>query len=166
MHRTLRIVAMILALTSLTLAPATSAHAFSTFGPHLGFSTGPDQLVLGAHAQFGDVAPNIDFVPSVDLGFGDHLTLVSLNGDFHYRFELSGTTWQPYAGAGVGVHFAQFDVNGPFADGSTTNAGGHLFLGADVPTKSGNRFFTELKLGITSDSPDFKLLAGWSFKAR
>jgi hypothetical protein len=160
-HRRLALVALFLALVL-----PDRAHAFSTFGPHLGFSSGPDQVVLGAHLQFGDVAPQVDFVPSVDLGFGDHATLISLNGDFHYRFEVSGMTWQPYAGAGVGIHFIQVDVNGPFNDRSDTRGGGHFIVGADVPTKSGSRFFTELKLGITSDSPDLKLLAGWSFKAR
>ena len=148
------------------VAVAAPAQAFSAFGPHLGFSTSPDQVVLGAHGKFGEVAPQLDFVPGIDLGFGDDLTLVSLNGDFHYRFELSGVTWQPYAGAGVGVHFAQHDNNGPSSDDSSTNAGGHLLFGAEVPTKSGSKFFAELKLGITSDSPDLKVLAGWSCKAR
>ena len=29
-----------------------------------------------------------------------------------------------------------------------------------------SRFFTEMKLGLNSRSPDLKVLAGWSFKAR
>lgn len=160
-RRLLALVALCLAL----VAPSTS-HAFSTFGPHLGFSSGPDQFIVGGHVQFGDVAPHLDFVPGVDLGFGDNLTLISINGDFHYRFDVSGMTWQPYAGAGVGIHFIQFDVDGPYTDGSDTQAGGHFILGADVPTKSGSRFFTEMKLGLNSRSPDLKVLAGWSFKAR
>lgn len=148
------------------LLAAAPAQAFTAFGPHLGFSSGPDQVVLGAHMQFGDVAPQLDFVPGVDLGFGNNLTLISINGDFHYRFDVSGMTWQPYAGAGVGIHFAQTDVDGPFGDQSSSDGGGHLILGADVPTKSGSRFFAEMKLGITSNSPDLKVLAGWSFKSR
>jgi len=35
-------------------------------------------------------------------------------------------------------------------------------FGADVPTKSGNRFFVEGKIGL-GDSPDFKAIAGWHF---
>lgn len=159
-RKNLALVAMIIAL----VAP-TSAHAFSAFGPHLGFSSGPDQVVVGAHWQFGDVAPQLDFVPGIDLGFGDNLTVVSLNGDFHYRFDVTGSTWQPYAGAGVGLHFYQFDNNGPYGDASATEGGGHFILGADVPTKSGSRFFAELKLGLNSRSPDLKVLAGWSFKS-
>jgi len=41
--------------------------------------------------------------------------------------------------------------------------GGGLVIGAGVPTKSGNRFFTELKLGL-GDVPSLKMVAGWNFK--
>jgi hypothetical protein len=149
----------------LLLVAPLSAHAsgFSAFGPHFGFSSGPSQLVVGGHLELIDVAPDVDLVPSVDLGFGDHTTLVSVNGDFHYRFHVQGQRWQPYAGAGVGIHFFSFDHAGPGIDASTTRAGGHIIIGADVPTKTGSRFFTEAKLGF-GDGPDFKALAGWSFK--
>ena len=150
----------------LTATPlAAHANSFTTFGPHFGFSSGPSQIVVGGHLEMVDVAPDIDFVPSVDLGFGDNTTLISVNGDLHYRFKLQGQRWQPYLGAGVGIHFYSFDNLGPGFDGSTTVAGGHFIIGADVPTKSGSRFFTELKLGF-GDGPDLKALAGWSFKLR
>jgi len=149
----------------LLAAAPLSAHAsgFSAFGPHFGFSSGPSQIVVGGHLELVDVAPEIDFVPSVDLGFGDNTTLISINGDLHYRFKLEGQKWQPYAGAGVGIHFFSFDNLGPGVDNSSTSAGGHFIIGADVPTQSGSRFFTELKLGF-GDGPDFKALAGWSFR--
>ncbi len=154
-----------LALLTAALVPA-SAHAaqsFTAWGPHLGFSSGPDQIVFGGHLQWGDVAPQLDFVPSVDLGFGDHATVVSLNGDFHYRIQTN-TTWQPYAGGGLGIHFVSVDNGGPgFGDGSETVFGGHLIVGADVATKSHSRFFVEGKFGL-GDSPDFKALVGWSFQ--
>ena len=148
-----------------TLPAAASAAPFAAFGPHVGFSSGPDQFVIGGHLQWGDVAPSLDFVPSVDLGFGDNLTLVSINGDFRYRLDTR-TTWQPYLGGGVGIHFWSYNNDGPFGqDASSTEAGGHFLAGADVATQSNSRFFLELKLGF-ADSPDFKALAGWSFRAR
>lgn len=150
---------------ALAAPAATHAGTFTGFGPHFGFSSGPSQLVLGGHLELVDVAPDIDFVPSIDLGLGDNVTLISLNGDFHYRFHLHGQRWQPYAGAGVGVHFFSFDQLGPGVDNSETRAGGHFIVGADVPTKTGSRFFTELKLGF-GDGPDLKVLAGWSFRLR
>ena len=146
--------------------PATAlADSFTAWGPHLGFSSGPDQFVVGGHLQWGDVAPHLDFVPSIDLGLGDNITLISLNGDFHYRLD-TGTQWEPYVGGGVGVHFASFDNGGPgIADNSDTFAGGHFIFGADVATKHSSRFFVEGKFGF-GDSPDFKALAGWSFQPK
>lgn len=153
----------LLAVLVAVLVPvAAHAGSFTAYGPHLGFSSTPDQVVLGGHLQWGDVAPQLDFVPSVDLGFGDHATLVSLNGDFHYRIPTR-TQWQPYVGGGVALEFVSVDVGGSgFADANSTFAGGNLIVGADVATKSSSRFFAELKLGI-GDVPDFKLMAGWSF---
>ena len=152
---------------ALALALPVTAHAataFSTVGPHVGFSSDPSQIVLGGQLQLGDVAPQIDFVPGVDLGFGDNVTVISLNGDFHYRFEISGTQWAPYAGAGISLHFFSFD-SGVVGHGSDTVGGGSIILGADVPTKTGSRFFAEAKFGL-GDGPTFKALAGWHFKLR
>lgn len=153
------------ALALLAVLPAASfAGSFTAFGPHLGFSQGPDQFVIGGHLQWGDIAPQLDFVPGIDIGFGDRTTAVSLNGDFHYRIDTK-TQWQPYVGGGVGIHFYSFDRPGPGQDDSATQAGGHFIAGADVATQHHSRFFAELKLGF-ADSPDFKALAGWSFKPR
>ena len=156
----------ILALAILAMLPAASlAGPFAAYGPHVGFSSGPDQFVVGGQLQWGDVAPSLDFVPSVDLGFGDNSTLVSINGDFRYRLDTR-TQWQPYLGGGVGIHFISINNAGPFGqDASDTVAGGHFIAGADVATQGRSRFFLEMKLGF-SDSPDFKALAGWSFRAR
>jgi hypothetical protein len=144
-----------------TLPAASSANSFQKYGPHFGFTSGPDQVVFGGHLQFGDVAPSLDFVPSVDLGFGDDRTAVSINGDFHYRLD-TGTKWQPYLGGGVGIHFISRDNAGPNTDDSYTDTGGHFIAGADVATKSSSRFFVEGRFGF-SDSPNFKALVGWSF---
>ena len=155
----------LLALAVLAVLPAASVAApFAAFGPQLGFSSGPDQFVFGGHLQWGDVAPQLDFVPGVDLGFGDNATVISINGDFHYRIDAR-TQWQPYIGGGVGIHHLSFDNAGPGIDNSSTDAGGHFIAGADVATKGRSRFFAELKIGF-ADSPDFKVMAGWSFKAR
>lgn len=151
-----------LLLAAILPCAAYATGTFATFGPHLGFSTDPDQVVFGGQLQMVDVAPDLDFVPGVDVGFGDHATLVSLNGDFHYRFKIQGATWQPYAGGGLAVHFYSWDSGfGPH--GSDTVGGGSLLFGADVPTKTGSRFFVEGKLAL-GDGPSFKAIAGWHFR--
>ncbi len=159
-----RLVALTLA-ALLVPAAAHAAGSFSTWGPHLGFSTDPSQVVFGGQLEMGNVAPQIDFVPGVDVGFGDSITLVSLNGDFRYRIVVPGATWQPYAGAGVAVHFYSWDQNVIGSNGNGTKAGGSLLFGADVPTKAGSRFFVEGKIAL-GDGPTFKVTAGWNFKMR
>lgn len=150
---------LVLALAS--LAPAANAGSSMTVGPHFGFSTDPGQVVLGGQLTMADVAPQLDFVPSVDLGFGDGVTVVAFNGDFHYRIRLQDATWQPYAGAGVSLYTASAGGFG----GSATVGGGSLIVGADVPTKNGSRFFVEGKICL-GDGPGFKALAGWNFRTK
>lgn len=154
----------LLAFAILVMLPAAAAAgAFTYYGPQLGFSSGPDQFVVGGHLQWNNVAPRLDFAPGVDLGFGNSETLVSLNGDFHYRIATS-TTWQPYVGGGVGIHFA--NASGSTTTGSSdTRAAGHFIVGAMVPAAGRSRFFTELKLGM-GDGPDLKALAGWNYRSR
>lgn len=146
-------------LALILLAPATAGAAMNTngWGPRVGFSINPDQFVFGGQFIAGDVAPNIDLVPNVELGFGDNTTTIQLNLDLRYRFQLAHSPWTPYAGLGLGV--AWFDFSN---DGSETNVGGTIIGGARVPTKAGNQFFAEMRLGL-GDVADWKFLVGWNF---
>src|SRR5262245_32531122 len=101
MQRTLRFILLVCVLSCVGFA----AHAATYWGPRAGISSDPDQLVVGGQVVFTEIAPKISFEPDVELGFGDDVTLVALNGDFHYNFELSGSDWTPYAGFGIGVNF-------------------------------------------------------------
>jgi hypothetical protein len=151
------------------LSPLT-AHAegpfVNSFGVRAGFSISPDQLVIGGQMSVGEVAPNLTFDPNIDLGFGDNVTIIGFNLDMHYHFALTNTTWRPYVGAGAGVNFIQEDLPpGVSADDSYTKVAGSLILGAGVPTQSGARFFTEMKVGLgDSSTPDLKMLVGWNFR--
>ena len=157
--------ALALALLAALAVPCVP-HAETIIGPHLGFSGSPDQFILGGQIQFADVAPQLDFVPGVDLGLGDGLTVLGLNGDFHYRIPVRNTTWQPYAGAGVSLFIFSADT-GDFGGSRSSGSagGGSLILGADVPTQSGSRFFAEMKFGL-GDGPSFRLIGGWHFRMR
>jgi len=153
----------ILVLAALLTLPAT-AHATS-YGPRLGFSVDPDQFVFGGQLMFPEVAENLSFDPSVELGLGDDLTIFSLNFDLHYHFDISGSNWRPYAGGGATISFISFDDDdfpGGGDNDSETEAGGGLVVGAGVPTRGGDRFFGELKLGL-GDVPDLKMMVGWNF---
>jgi len=156
----------LIALALLAMLPlAASAGSFNSYGPEIGFSQSPDQLVLGGHLNWNSVAPHLDFSPGIDLGLGDNLTLVTFNGDFHYRI-VTSTSWQPYIGGGMGLHFVSADntFGGRNTNNSDLHAGGHFIAGATIPTAGKSRFFTELKLGF-GDSPDLKAVAGWNYRA-
>jgi len=69
-------------------------------------------------------------------------------------------------GGGAGMHFSSVDHTNRSGVTTTTRSestGPHFIVGAGVPTEGKNRFFTELKLGF-GDSPDMKVVAGWSFQ--
>ena len=139
------------------LAPA--AHAATAdlggWGPRIGFSSSPDQLVFGGQLAVDGIAPDVTFDPSLELGFGDDETTIALNFDGHYHFK--GARWRPYAGVGVGILFEN-----PDPGDSDTVVGGSVIIGAGVPASAGSRFFSELKLGI-GDAPDLKFMVGWNF---
>ena len=154
---------LVCALGAATAATAQAQAVVGGAGPRVGFSTGPDQLVFGGQLIIGEIAPQLTFDPSLEFGFGDNVTLISTNLDLHYHFVVQGSSWRPYAGGGLGIHFVQFDSPAPFGDNSETDIGGNLIVGAGVPTQAGNRFFGELKIGV-GDAPDLKMMVGWNFK--
>ena len=151
---------VLLALSLCALLPVTAFAQLRTgIGPRVGFSVDPDQLLLGGQAIIGEIAPNLTFDPSLELGFGDEVTTFAANFDLHYHFDIENVTWRPYAGAGADIVF--FEPDGP-AD-SDTEVGGALIVGAGAPTSSGNRFFGEMKFGL-GDVPSLKIVVGWNFK--
>ncbi len=149
----------------LPLAAHAQGPVVSSFGLRAGFSTSPDQLLLGGQMSVGEVAPNLTFDPNIDLGFGDNATIIAFNLDMHYHFDITGSTWRPYLGAGAGINLIQLDLPPGVADDSFTRVSGSFILGAGVPTQSGNRFFSELKVGLgDSSTADLKMLVGWNFR--
>jgi hypothetical protein len=138
-----------------TAAASSSSHA--GFGPRIGISSSPDQLIVGGQLVFPDFAPQLSAVPSVELGFLDNETTVAINGDFLYHFVVKSSTWKPYAGAGAALVVSQ-----PENGDSSTDAGMNLILGADVPTRTGNKFFGEFRIGV-GDISSLKIIVGWNF---
>ena len=67
-------------------------------------------------------------------------------------------------GAGLGINFNEIDQPPHFKDISDNGVGGTLLLGAQVPTRSGQHFFGEMKFGLGSQIASLKLLVGWNFK--
>lgn len=138
-------------------AAAAAGSSQAAFGPRIGISTSPDQLVVGGQLVFPEFAPHVAAMPNVELGFLDNETTIALNGDLAYHFVVKSSTWKPYAGAGIALVITQ-----PENGDSFTDAGMNLILGTDVPTRTGNKFFGEFRIGI-GDISSLKVIAGWNF---
>ena len=160
MKKMLLVCLVIAALPTVALAQSGTGPVATAWGPRVGFSSGPDQFVVGAHLDLGALAPDLTFMPNVELGFGDNLTTFAMNGDFHYHFRIQNSLWRPYAGGGLGITHFSWDT--PAGDFSDTDVGAAAIIGAIVPTQTGSRFFVEAKVGL-GDIADFKALVGWSF---
>jgi hypothetical protein len=155
---------IVCALGALAPLPALAAGPVgTTYGFRAGFSTSPDQLVLGGQMSIAEVAPNLSFDPNIELGFGDNMTIVAFNLEMHYHFDLANSSWRPYVGGGAGINLIQQDQPPGVSDDSFTKVAGDILIGAGVPTRSGNRFFSELKVGLGDWAPDLKVLVGWNF---
>ena len=145
-----------------------SAVSLDYFGPRVGFSVSPDQVVVGGHlsAMFD---PEWTFNPSIEVGFGDHATVTALNFDAEYHFKMKTSNWTPYVGGGLGVNFVSVhvDVPAPFTDFNVndTVTGINFIVGTGIPTVSGQRLFTELRLGAGDTAmPELKGILGWNFR--
>src|SRR5262252_6407226 len=71
------------------------------FGARAGVSGDPGQFYIGAHMDLKEIRKNIWFRPNLEVGVGDGLALISLNGEFVYFWKgQQNRHWMPYAGLG------------------------------------------------------------------
>jgi hypothetical protein len=160
-----RHIAVLSAATFVTVLSASTAFGYTAWGPRVGVTADPDQIHMGLHLDVGNFAEHIRFQPNMDVGFGDDVFLASLNGDVAYRFFSTWDVWSPYLGGGLALQFWDFDRPGfdNNLDDTDTEFGLNVLGGVERGLSNGNRFFTELKLGLV-DTPDFKAAVGWSFR--
>jgi hypothetical protein len=116
-----------------------------------GLSLSPDQVVLCTQYSLGKKFQVVRVVPSVDLGFGDNVTTVDINGDFLLKINLPDVNFGLYGGGGPTLAF--WDYEG----GSDWELGLSLVVGTQVPIFERNATNLEARIGI-GDVPDFRLL--------
>ena len=133
---------------------------FRGWGPRVGLSLNPDQVYFGAHLDFGNFAGHVRFQPNLELGFGDHLKLFTVNAEAAYRFSSQWDVWTPYLGGGVGANIKSYDAGGH--NNSQTDLGVNLLGGLEKGLSGGDRFFIEAKVSL-NDVPDAKIAVGWTF---
>src|SRR5262249_39336264 len=137
---------------------ASTARADVSGGLRAGFSSSPDQVLVGGQLELSPVAENLYIIPSGEVGFGDDATTLSFNGDVQYRFKTHGDV-RPYARRRLMVYYFNLD-NG----GSDTNLGADILGGIYFNRNSSNPMFVDVKLGLTDEIPDWKFIFGLNFR--
>ena len=140
----------------------TSGLSWQGWGVRAGVTDGSDQVVAGAHINFGEVMDNVRFQPDFQLGSGDDHTTFYGTAPLYYRFDTT-TRVKPYAGGGIAFGYVDRDLPpGSSADDSTFEFGARATGGLEWPGRDRKAFFIELSLGF-GDVHDATLMAAWSF---
>ena len=146
---------------TMILLMATSVLALDVpLGPRVGYTSWDSisQVHFGGHAKLGELFPNVEMTPNIEMGFGDNFTVITLNGDLAYQFtELTTAPWGLYGGGSLSLNYLDNDqIDGNLDLGFSAIAGVTRKLGNQ------NEILAELRLGIL-DSPDFKATIGYTF---
>jgi hypothetical protein len=150
-----------LILLTLVLSLTAGTAAATEYGLRAGLSIDPDQFHFGGHADLGPVIETWRFVPNIEIGLGNDVTLIALNGDLIYDFPES--RWS--VGGELGINIANYDVPnipGVDIDDSSTDIGLSALGNYRLTLNSGKVLVLEAKLGLL-DSPDVKFTLGWNF---
>jgi len=121
-------------------------------GIRAGLSADPDQFYFGVHAESGPVIDVIRFRPNFEAGFGDNRTVVTLNGELIYPFELRNGTGMYVGGGPSIVIISRHRANGPNANNTDVEPGFNFLVGVNLTESA----FAELKVGLI-DSPEVKV---------
>jgi opacity protein-like surface antigen len=144
--------------TTSTTVQSDSSFGWRGWGPRVGLTSGPDQIVGGVHFDLGEIAPHVWFQPDVVAGFGDdHLTLVA-SAPFWYRFKTYDKV-TPYAGGALALGF--FSVDKPGKDETNFELGLQIGGGAQWQLKS-QKILLEGRIDLI-DVWDFQVIVGWTF---
>lgn len=142
------------------LAWASVASAQSHYGIRAGVSGDPTQFVFGGHIETKPLMPHLTFRPNLEVGVGDHATLVAINLEFAYKIKLDKHPWTVYLGGGPAAVIRSEHQDSPASPGDTDFGGGFNFL---IGAQHNGGLFTEFKVGLI-DSPGVKFMVGYAFR--
>ncbi len=174
-HRRLRRLAGALAVAAavasaggVARADMASRNGTQGFGPVLGVGLDPDQVHFGLRWGVGELAPRLDLRLGVEAGVGDGVTRGSFPLDALYRFRDQWSVWQPYAGGVISIGVLDRDLGRDrrgvdLGDDTDAEPGINLIGGVSRSVGDGDRFLTELRIGI-GEAPDLGLSVGWLFR--
>ncbi len=163
MTQRLTATALVLAMAAVPAGADEPATGHSGWGPRVGLRIDPDQVTGGVHINAGRLFDRVRYQPSVELGVGDDVTVISINAlEGTYRFAENWEAWSPYLGGGLGIVVVNHDGGRDRGDDSHTDVGLSAVGGIEKGLRSGSSFFVESRLGLI-DQPDLELTVGWTF---
>jgi hypothetical protein len=146
------------------VATAETDMGFMGAGVRAGFRLDPDQFLVGGQLDLGEFTTNLRFMPNASIGFGDYLTLISINPEVHYLFKdapIADGTWF-YAGGGLDLLYAKIDnVPEPFDDSDTT-LGFSITGGIERQMSDSQSLMGEIRMVFEDDS-FFEIVGAWNF---
>ena len=132
------------------------------WGFRVGLGDDPDQGIFGAQWEITEFAPDLRFIPNVELGFGDDHTILSLTFPVNYMFRDLDVDFVPYAGGGVALGVVDKDKD--MGDDDTDfEIALKTASGIEWTLNNRTRFFVELNL-VFGDLHDVQAMAGWTFR--
>jgi hypothetical protein len=159
--RMVRFLVPVILLVLAAPAWAQGAAGYRGWGLRGGVADSPDQIVLGAQWDLGDLTPDLRFVPNFEIGLGDDHTIVGGTVPVHYVFRASGAV-RPYVGGGVALAWVDRDLPHGGSD-SEFELAVKAIGGVEWKLANANLFGLELALH-GGDIYDLQLLATLSFR--
>lgn len=153
---------LLLALAA-ALPAAAQDFGLRSWGLRGGASTDPDQVIVGAHFDLGEVVDRLRLQPSLEVGIGDDASSLQGLVPVHYRFATGGE-WTPYAGGGLLLALIGYDDDhprrrfggdeedfeiAPVAVGGLEWATGGRDLLVELQLGGGNAFDAKVVVGLT-----------------
>ena len=146
-----------LALSSVANAQTiTTQSTRSQIGFTGGLSIDPEQGFVGVFWRTPEIGGRFYLRPGIEGGFGDSLSLATINIDFIARFPLGASGWDFIQGGGPAIVIAKFDGFG--RSDRDIGAGGSYVIG--FAHDSG--FLGEFRIGGGGNVPRLKLTAGYA----
>ena len=131
----------------------------SPFGIRAGYTSwkSVNQGHIGGHVYLGELWPNVEFTPNVEIGLGDDVFIMTLNGDVTYLFtEFFSHPWGLYGGGSL-----SFNLVNPQLGDTETDLGLSGLVGTKYTFANDHTGMAEIRFGIM-DSPSFKLTFGYT----
>lgn len=140
-------------------------------GIRAGAAIDPEQVLIGAHGQFGPIfSHNFFFRPNLEFSFGEVTDIIAINLEAVYRMPVNNpqNKWAFYFGAGPSFNFVRESFTDPTQPTTTEDTfsfsdfsfDGGLNVLAGIQSKGG--MFLELKASAFAP-PSIKFLVGYSF---